>query len=35
MARIAAMDKKKRYYVSSPELLARYVKMVPPVDEQK
>ena len=35
MARIAAMDKKKRYYVSSPELLARYVKMVPPLDEQK
>ena len=35
MARIAAMDKKKRYYVSTPELLANYVKMVPPVDEQK
>ena len=35
MARIAAMDKKKRYYVSTPELLASYAKMVPPVDEQK
>lgn len=35
MARIAAMDKRKRYYVSTPELLASYAKMVPPVDEQK
>ena len=35
MAGIAAMDKKKRYYTSTPELLKSYAKMVPPVDEQK
>lgn len=35
MAKIAAMDQKKRYYTSTPELLDRYAKMVPPVDEQK
>lgn len=35
MAQIAAMDQKKRYYVSTPEMLKRYVEMVPPVDEQK
>ena len=35
MAQIAAMDKQKRYYHSTPELLAKYVEMVPPVDEQK
>ena len=35
MAQIAAMDQKKRYYTSSPELLKRYAQMVPPVDEQK
>ena len=28
-------DKNTRYYTSTPELLARYAKMVPPVDEQK
>ena len=35
MARIAAMDQNRRYYTSTPELLERYVTMVPPVDEQK
>lgn len=35
MAQIAAMDKQKRYYHSTPELLAKYAEMVPPVDEQK
>ena len=35
MAKIAAMDQKKRYYTSTPEMLDRYVWMVPPVDEQK
>ena len=35
MAQIAAMDQKKRYFTSSPELLKRYAQMVPPVDEQK
>lgn len=35
MAELAAMDKKKRYYISTPEMLQKYVDMVPPVDEQK
>ena len=35
MAEIAALNKNKRYYTSTPELLERYVAMVPPVDEQK
>ena len=35
MAQIAAMDKQKRYYTSTPEMLNSYVKMVPPVDTQK
>lgn len=35
MAEIAAMDKQKRYYTSSPELLEKYVQMVPDVDDQK
>ena len=35
MAQIAAMDQKKRYYGSTPEMLKRYAEMVPPVDEQK
>ncbi len=35
MAEIAAMDKQKRYYVSTPELLQKYAEMVPPVDDQK
>ena len=34
MAEIASLDQQKRYYTSTPELLANYVKMVPPVDEQ-
>ena len=35
MAEIEAMDRKKRYYTSTPEMLRRYAEMVPPVDEQK
>lgn len=35
MAEISALDKKKRYYTSTPELLNQYANMVPPVDEQK
>lgn len=35
MARIAAMDAQKRYYTATPETLAGYATMVPPVDEQK
>lgn len=35
MAKIAAMDQKKRYYTSTPEMLRKYAEMVPPVDEQK
>lgn len=35
MIQIAAMDKQKRYYTSTPEMLNNYVKMVPPVDAQK
>ncbi len=35
MAEIAALNKDKRYYTSTPELLERYVAMVPPVDQQK
>lgn len=35
MNEIAALDKKKRYYTSTPELLKKYAEMVPPVDEQK
>lgn len=35
MARIAAMDAQKRYYTATPENLAGYAAMVPPVDEQK
>lgn len=34
MDEIAAMDQRKRYYISTPELLEKYVEMVPPVDEQ-
>ena len=29
------MDQKKRYYISTPEMLKGYAEMVPPVDEQK
>lgn len=35
MAQIAAMDQKKRYYTSTPEMLKRYAETVPPVDTQK
>ena len=35
MARIAALNQDKRYYTSTPDLLAKYAQMVPPVDEQK
>ena len=35
MEQIAALNKDVRYYHSTPEMLENYVKMVPPVDEQK
>lgn len=35
MAQVAALDKNMRYYTSTPQMLEAYVKMVPPVDEQK
>lgn len=35
MEQITAMDKQKRYYTSTPELLEKYVTMVPDVDGQK
>ncbi|MBD5464114.1 MAG: aldo/keto reductase [Lachnospiraceae bacterium] len=35
MAQIALINKDKRYYHSTPEMLEGYAKMVPPVDEQK
>lgn len=35
MEQIAAMDKQKRYYTSTQELLEKYVTMVPDVDGQK
>ena len=35
MSKIAALDRQKRYYHSTPELLEQYASMVPPVDEQK
>lgn len=35
MAQVAALDKNMRYYTSRPQMLEGYVKMVPPVDEQK
>lgn len=35
MEQISAMDQKKRYYTSTPEMLKRYAEMVLPVDEQK
>lgn len=35
MSAISALDKKVRYYTSTPELLKKYTQMVPPVDEQK
>ena len=35
MAAIELVNKDKRYYHSTPEMLAGYASMVPPVDEQK
>ena len=35
MEEITALERNKRYYTSTPELLQRYVEMVPPVDTQK
>lgn len=35
MAAIAALNKNKRYYTSTPEMLKGYAAFVPPVDEQK
>ena len=35
MDEIAALDKNRRDYTSTPELLKSYAEMVPPVDEQK
>ena len=35
MAKITALDKQKRYYTSTPEMLKKYAEMVPPVDEQR
>lgn len=35
MEEIAAMNQKKRYYISTPEMLQKYAEMVPPVDKQK
>ena len=35
MAQITAMDKQKRYYTSTPQMLQAYVEMVPDVDGQK
>lgn len=29
------IDKGVRYYTSTPEMLKKYVEMIPPVDEQK
>ncbi len=35
MAQLTAMDKQKRYYTSTPQMLQAYVEMVPDVDGQK
>ena len=35
MKQMVAMDQKRRYYTSTPEMLKKYAEMVPPVDEQK
>ena len=35
MGKITALDKQKRYYTSTPEMLKKYAEMVPPVEEQK
>lgn len=35
MEEIAVLNRNKRYYNSTPELLEKYVTMIPSVDEQK
>ena len=35
MAQLTAMDKQKRYYTSTPQMLQAYVEMMPDVDGQK
>lgn len=35
MKKIATLNKDKRYYTSTPEMLKKYAEMVPPVNEQK
>ena len=35
MEQMRSLDKKKRYYTSTPELLKKYAEMIPPVDDQK
>lgn len=35
MEQISALDCNQRYYTSTPEMLKKYVEMIPPVDEQK
>ena len=35
MTEIAALDKKVRYYTSTPQLLKKYAEMIPLVDQQK
>ena len=35
MAQIEALNRDKRYYTSTPEMLKKYAQMVPPVDTQK
>lgn len=35
MQKIYALHQGKRYYISTPEMLAAYAEMIPPVDEQK
>lgn len=35
MSEIATLNRNKRYYTSTPEMLKKYAEMVPPVDTQK
>lgn len=35
MAELETLNRNRRYYTSTPELLEKYVRMVPTVDEQK
>ena len=35
MKEIVALNKNETYYHQTPELLKKYVEMIPPVDEQK